>query len=328
MSALLLVSRLSSAQQALQLPDAPVPQLLAQATRPQGSPPAASAASAANIAVPAGTRLELVLTHPVDSRSKLPGDQIFAQTTSPVIVGDRVAIPSGTFVQGKVEKLTRNGTRAEMLMQSVSLVLPNGYIAPAGGPVNIESEEWTAWNNPTAGTRAGLFLAPLLGVGLGTAIGAATDKPQTVGGGTFGDPTEPLPTTKINMHQGMAIGGVVGGALGTAVSLALVARNRHFYIEEGAPLTMNLPEAITLEQAEVDDANQKAATEPAPVPVAPTHPPGVAPCPTNDTCDTPGSPGTPGANIPGTPNVNGLPGIPDIYVPGTSPTPPTPHLFP
>jgi len=42
-----------------------------------------------------------------------------------------------------------------------------------GGPMTIESEEGTAWINPGAGTKAGVVAAPLLGLGLGTAIGVA-----------------------------------------------------------------------------------------------------------------------------------------------------------
>jgi hypothetical protein len=274
-----------------------------------------------------------VLTHPVDSHSKSPGDEIFAQISAPVIVGDQVAIPPGSYVQGKVEKLTRDGTRAEMLMQSVSLVLPNGYIAPAGGPVNIESEEWTAWNNPTERSRAAMALAPLAGAGLGMAIGAATDKPQTLGGGSIGfpgGPTLPVPTMTVPTHRGLVIGGAVGGLAGFAVSLALYARNRHFYIEEGAPLSMKLPTAITLPLAQVDDANEKAAANPVPVPVAPPMPPPglVLNTTGNGTCYIPGSPGTPGTHIPGTPGVNGSPGTPDIDIPGTPPTPPIPYPCP
>jgi len=158
--ALFLLAGLAAAQQTTQptaldqLPDGPVPRLLAQAAAPE-----VPAGNRAKVAIPAGTRLELVLTHPVDSHSKTPGDEIFAQTSAPVIVADEVAIPAGTFVRGKVEKLTRHGTRAEMLMQSVSLVLPNGYIAHAGGPANIESEQWTAWNNPSGAAKAAIILA-------------------------------------------------------------------------------------------------------------------------------------------------------------------------
>jgi hypothetical protein len=330
---IVLLSAICHAQQVDQLPDAPVPQLLAQVSPPE-PPPQAPPASSANITIPAGTRLQLVLTHPVDSHATSQGDAIFAQTTSPVLVGDQVAIPGGTYLQGKVEKLSRNGTRAEMLMQSVSLVFPNGYVAPAGGPVNIESEQWTAWNNPHGRTKAAIVLAPILGLGLGFGIGAATDRPHTIAAPVLAPPPgfpplPPLPPITVNTHSGLGIGGVVGGAAGGIAALILAARNRQFYIEEGSPLALSLPQAVTLTQSQVDAANQKAAAQPPPIPVTRPRRPVFSSNSTDDgTCYTPGSPGTPGTHIPGTPGTDGSPGTPDIDIPGTPATPPMPYPCP
>ncbi len=332
-SALLAVNGIFAAAQTDQLPDAPVPQLVAQASPPD-PPPQAPPATSATITIPAGTRLQLVLTHPVDSHATSHGDAIFAQTTAPVLVGDQVAIPGGTYLQGKVEKLTRNGTRAEMLMQSVSLVFPNGYVAQAGGPVNIESEEWTAWNNPQGRTKAAIVLAPILGVGLGFGIGAASDHPHTITAPAFTPPpgfppVPPLPPITANTHTGLMIGGIVGSAAGGIAALILAARNRQFYIEEGSPLAMSLPQAITLTQSQVDAANQKAATQPPPPAVRRPQPSVIVSNTTDhDTCYTPGSPGTPGTHIPGTPGVNGSPGTPDVDIPGTPPTAAMPYPCP
>src|SRR3954463_7290136 len=139
------------------------------------------------ITIPAGTHLALALTHPVDSHSARRGDEIFAQTTSPLIVSNQVAIPAGTFVQGKVDKMTRRGTRGELLMQSVSVVFPNGYVATIKGPSSMESDEGTAWSNPSSAEKAGIFAAPLAGLGIGAAIGAAqhTTQSSTLGGTTL-----------------------------------------------------------------------------------------------------------------------------------------------
>lgn len=338
-SALLLLPSLTTAQQVNLLPDAPVPQLIARADQPQEQSSQAPPSDVATVTIPAGTRLQLVLTHPVNSNSSSRGDQIFAQTSAPVIVDDQVVIPGGTYVQGSVEKLSRNGTRAEMLMQSVSLVFPNGYVAKAGGPANIESEEWTAANNPPARSKAAIVLAPLLGVGLGMGIGAAIDKPHTTTlsapsipaspGFPPSPPTPSLPplTMTENSHKGLAIGGIVGSLAGAGISFALIARSHQFYIEEASPMSMTLPHEITLPRAQVNDANAKAATLPVPVRVSRTRAT-VAPSTTNGTCYFPGSAGTPDTHIPGTPGVNGAPGTPDIDIPGTPATPPLPYPCP
>ena len=67
--------------------------------------------------IPAGTRLALVLTHPIFSNTTHRGDEIHAQITAPTILENHVAIPGGVFLQGKVDKLMRHGTRGELLMQ-------------------------------------------------------------------------------------------------------------------------------------------------------------------------------------------------------------------
>src|SRR6266568_610652 len=79
----------------------PTPQSDEQSAAPDQTP----------LIIPAGTRLALVLTHPVDSKSVQRGDQVYAETTSPASSRSQVVIPAGSFVQGRVEKLTRRGSR-------------------------------------------------------------------------------------------------------------------------------------------------------------------------------------------------------------------------
>src|SRR5207302_1644186 len=133
------------------------------------------------------------------------------ETTAPVTLEDRVAVPAGTFVQGKVEKLTRHGTRGEIVMRSVSIVFADGFVANIGGPITIESEEGTAWINPDTGTKAAMVAAPLVGLGLGTAIGAAAHTTRTINfGGT---------TMTTNTLKGVAIGSTLGLAAGAVCSI-------------------------------------------------------------------------------------------------------------
>ncbi len=280
--------------------------------------PLNAAPDAGPITVPAGTHLALVLNHPVDSHSTHRGNEIFAQTTSPVIVSNQVVIPAGTFVQGRVEKLNRRGSRGEFLMQSVSVVFPNGYVATVNGPLTMESDEGTAWNNPSSAAKAGIIAAPLAGLGIGAAIGAAqhTTQSSTLGGTTLTSSTP----------KGLAIGSLVGLAAGGAVSLVLLARSHHFYVQEGSPLELSLPQPVILAQAQSSNTGNSSA--------APTLPERKRPSPPmpasvdHGTCYVPGKPGTPATYIPGTPAVGNSPGTPGTYVPGTPPSPPTPYPCP
>lgn len=122
-----------------------------QEPEPQSSQ--ALAAPSSTLTIPAGTRVALVLTYPVQSRSIHRGDDVYAQITSPVNSGNEVAIPPGTFVQGKVDKLEQKGGRGELHLQSMSITFPNGYVAPVSGPVTMESDEGYALKDPGKAAR-------------------------------------------------------------------------------------------------------------------------------------------------------------------------------
>ena len=104
------------------------------------------------LSVPAGTRLSLVLTHSVLSKSVHRGDDIYAQTIFPVTLGNDVVVPAGTFVQGKIDKLERQGDRGELHLQSMSMIFPDGYVAPIPGPLNLESDEGSYCETPARET--------------------------------------------------------------------------------------------------------------------------------------------------------------------------------
>jgi type IV secretion system protein VirB10 len=272
--------------------------------------------------IPAGTRLSLVLTHPIFSNTTHRGDDIHAQTTAPVVVGDRVVIPGGVFVQGKVEKLTRRGSRGEMQMQSVAVIFPDGSVVNIAGPVHVESDEGTAWLNPSGPAKAGMAIAPIAGLGLGALIGSAahTTQSSTLGGTTITSSTP----------KGIAIGSVVGLAAGGVVSLVLLTRGHQFFVDVGSPMQMTLPQPLTLAESQIADALRAAQQNPPPVPV-PTpraQPPAFPSTPaSHGTCYTPDTPGGPPTVIPGIPGPNGVPGPPTI-IPGAPPIPGTPYPCP
>ena len=272
------------------------------------------------ITVPVGTRIPLVLTHPVQSKHLHRGDNIYAQVTSPVTVGNQVVIPPGTFVQGIIDKLERKSNRGEMHLQSMSLTLPDGYVANLSGPVNIESDEGYIQLDPGRGRTAGALIAPMAGLGIGAAIGASAHTKDTT---TFAGQTITTSTPK-----GLAIGSVTGMAIGGAVSLILLTRSKGFYLDAGSPIEMTLQQPLSLNQARVSDA-VKQSTQAGVViqPVAP-RPQYTAPPSDPGTCYTPGNPGTPDTDIPGTPATDTSPGTLPIHIAGIPATPPTPHPCP
>src|SRR6266568_836144 len=249
--------------------------------------------------IPAGTRFALVLTHPIFSNTTHRGDEIHAQTTAPIILENHVAIPGGVFLQGKVDKLMRHGTHGEMLMQSVALIFPDGSVTNIAGPLNIESDEGTAWLNPSGRTNTGMVIAPIAGLGLGALIGSAahTTQSSTLAGTTITSSTP----------KGIAIGSIVGLAAGGVVSLVLLTHSHQFFVDAGSPMQMTLPQPLTLAQAQVVDAVRAAheypASVPSPAPRSQTA--SFPPTPLDQrTCYTPDTPGTPPKVIPGIPGPN------------------------
>lgn len=274
------------------------------------------------ITIPAGTRISLVLTQPVQSRYVRRGDDVFAQIVSPVDSGNQVVIPAGTFVQGSIEKLGRRSTEGELRLQSLSITFPDGYVAPIAGPITLHSDEGYALKDPGSNRMVGAFLLPVAGAGIGALIGHSVGKPDSSVTSLFppgctGPPpfctttTTPVFGTK---GEDTGIGAAVGGGAGMIASLSLLFGSHHFYVVAGAPIQMTLQQPVTLQQDEVAKAVRDSAQHP--VPVQPIAPLPVYYPPYPDYAPPPTPPPTPPIIIPGTPGPNGVPGPPTI-IPGT-----------
>jgi hypothetical protein len=300
------------------------------ATPPSDSP-------SATITVPAGTSIALVLTHPIQSRYIHHGDDIYAQVISPIAAGDQVVIPAGTLVEGKVDKLGRNGARGELYLQSMAITYPDGYVAPVAGPITLESDEGYALKDPGNGRAAALFAGPLAGSGLGALIGhsLASSQGSTLTssipqGCTPGSPgcLSSSVTGPPDKGKDTVIGASVGAGIGLAVGFLLVGTSHHFFLDVGSPVEMVLPHPLTLQGDQVAEAVRQSAQHPIPAQAIAQRPQPPPPPADTGTCYTPGTPGTPGTDIPGTPATPDSPGTPSIHIPGFPPTPPIPHPCP
>ena len=89
--------------------------------------------------LPATTRISLAVTRPVWAHSVKSGDPIYAQTTFPAIVNNQVAVPSGTYVEGQIDsltKLTRKSNHATLSIRFTKIIYANGYtvLLPTADP--------------------------------------------------------------------------------------------------------------------------------------------------------------------------------------------------
>jgi len=290
------------------------------------------------VTIPAGTRLALVLTQPIESRYIRRGDDIYAQVNAPVNSGNEVVIPPGTFVQGTVDKLQRRNGRGEVRLQSMSITFPDGYVASIAGPLMLETDEGYAIKDPGPGRMVAAFALPAGGGGVGALIGhsvggSPTTITSTLPPGCTGPPPGCLTSSvtgpsNVGMHT--AIGAGVGVAAGGIAALVLLASSHHFFLEAGAPVEMRLERPVSLQQDEVSKAVQQSVDHP--VAVQPAAPPPVFVPPPYESYNhgigfTAGTPGTPPTIIPGAPGPDGIPG-PPTTIPGTPPTPGTPYPCP
>lgn len=85
---------------------------------------------APRMVVPAGTQVTLALTNPIMAQSAGIGSAVYAQTVFPITLNNQMAIPAGTYVQGKIDALKRPGLftpHAEFQFHFTKIIFANGY---------------------------------------------------------------------------------------------------------------------------------------------------------------------------------------------------------
>jgi len=208
------------------------------------SAPGASANAGQELIIPAGTKVALTLKHAISTKSTRDGDAVYAETTFPVVANNRVLIPAGTFVQGRISHIKQAGRvsgRAEVLIHFTTLIYPSGYTVLLPGAVeNAPGVDKTKIKDGEGTIRADSQTAEKVGTVAGTAatgtvIGAAT------GGG-----------------KGALIGAGIGGAVGTAI--AMLSKGNDVKMEAGTTLEMVIQRDVPLDASRVPNVTQTATT--------------------------------------------------------------------
>jgi hypothetical protein len=224
------------------------------------SAPAETAPAAANktYLVPAGTKVLLQLRSAVNTKSAKPGDGVYLASTFPVVVGNRVMIPAGVYVQGVVDRVARAGRvkgRAQLDMHFTSMIFPNGTVVEIPGMINSlpgaskqtvkDNGEGTIEQAGDKGRNAGK--AAEIAIPTGGTIGS-------IGGLASGHPIA---------------GGLegVGAGLAAVGLVSLFTRGADVNIESGAQVEMVLQRPLTLEDENLNGATA-AGGAPALVPTA------------------------------------------------------------
>ena len=190
--------------------------------------------------VPAGTKVLLTLRSAVNTKSAKPGDGVYLASAFPVVVGNRVMIPAGVYVQGVVDRVERAGHvkgRSQLDMHFTSIIFPNGSVVEVPGLVD---------NLPGAKKQH------VKDDGEGT-IQQDGDKTRNMGkvaavsvptGGTVGSIG--------GLESGHPLGGGltgIGAGVATAGLVALFTRGADVNIEAGTQVEMVLQRPLILEDA-------------------------------------------------------------------------------
>lgn len=217
------------------------------------APGPVQAASRPTYIVPAGTKVLLQLKNSINTKSAKPGDGVYLVSTFPVVVGNRVMIPVGVYVQGVVDRVQRAGRihgKAQLDMHFTSIVFPNGSVAEIPGMVNslpgarnqdVKNDgEGTVEQDSDKTRNAGKVAE--IGVPTGATVGA-------VGGLGAGHPLA---------------GGLIGAAGGLAAAgiVSLFTRGADVNIAAGTQVEMVLQRPLRLTEANLGQAGSADAPPP------------------------------------------------------------------
>ena len=190
--------------------------------------------------VPEGTKVLLQLRSAINTRSAKAGDGVYLASTFPVVVGNKVLIPAGVYVQGVVDRVARAGRvkgKAQLDMHFTSIIFPNGTVVEIPGLVNSlpgaskqtvkDDGEGTIEQNGDKGRNAGEVAK--IAIPTGGTVGS-------IGGLAGGHP----------LAGGLA--GIGAGAAAAGI-VSLFTRGADVNIESGAQVEMVLQRPLLLEEA-------------------------------------------------------------------------------
>jgi type IV secretion system protein VirB10 len=178
------------------------------------------------IVVPEGTIIPVTLTSTVSTKNSHDGDGIYGKTSFPVTVNNKIVIPEGSYVRGKVSEVRRPGKvkgKGELTLNFQTLVLPSGITIPiytslrgAGGSGERKGEATVQGDSSKSDDAATVERTTVEGAGIGAIAGRTA--------------------------KGAGIGGAAGAAAGAAA--VLLTRGKDLVLGPGTTLEIVLDRPI------------------------------------------------------------------------------------
>jgi hypothetical protein len=231
----------------------PAPDAASQPTTAVPATASVPAASTANASVaetqpadpnviPAGAKIPLLLKQAISTKNARDGDAVYAETAFPFVVNERILVPAGTYIQGKIAHVERAGRvkgRAEILMHFTSMIYPSGYTVMLPGSVEntpgadnkgVKDKEGTIRQDSDTGKKI----------------------EEAAKGGVYGGSGGALAGGLSSGLNGARIGAGVGAAAG--IAWALLKRGSDVKLDVGTSIEMEIQREIPVDMTRIASA--------------------------------------------------------------------------
>jgi hypothetical protein len=192
--------------------------------------------------IPAGTKIPLLLKQAISTKNAKEGDAVYAETAFPFVMNDRILVPAGTYIQGKImhtEHAGRSKKRAELLIHFTTMIYPSGYTVmlpasventPGAEDKGVKDKEGTIRADKDTGKR-------IEDAAKGGAVGGTVG---SIGGLAAGG------------LNGARYGGLAGLAGG--IAWALLKHGPEVKLEAGTSLEMEIQRPISVDASRIQVA--------------------------------------------------------------------------
>jgi len=200
-------------------------------TEASTAPTPSAKAAPGKLTIPAGTKIPLALKQAISTKNAQEGDPVYCETTFPFVVDDKIVIPAGTYVQGKISRIQRAGRvkgRAELLMHFTSMIYPSGYTVMLPGSIeNMPGADKTSMKDEEGTVRQDSEKGKDIGTVASTASTGAVIGGLSAGG------------------KGAGIGAGISGVAGLAI--AMLSRGADVKLEPGTSIEMVIQREVTVD---------------------------------------------------------------------------------
>jgi len=215
---------------------------------PQSDPPSpvsltprtasSPASTGAQVIVPTGTRIGVILENGISTATAKPGDSVYFRTSFPITINNKVVVPVGSYLRGEVTEAKRPGRvkgRGELRMRLNSMVFPNGYTVDLNAePHSTDSGSATKTDSEGKITGPG-----------GKGKDAATIATTTATGAGIG--------AIAAGGKGAGIGAGIGGVAGLAA--VLLSRGPEAQLSRGSSMDLVLEHDLQLDADQIHYTN-------------------------------------------------------------------------